>query len=68
MYHACGESIALYDCPSKRVDAYSVYTNTVPAGALRGYGLSQLVFAVDSAIDELARLIEAIRSRSAPAT
>ncbi len=58
MYHACGESISLYDCASKRVDAYSVYTNTVPAGALRGYGLSQLVFAVDSAIDELARQIE----------
>ena len=57
MYHACGESIALYDCTCKRVDAYSVYTNTVPAGALRGYGLSQLVFAVDSSIDELARLI-----------
>ena len=59
MYHACGEPISLYDCPSKRVDAYSVYTNTVPSGALRGYGLSQLVFAVDCAIDELARLIEA---------
>ena len=57
MYHACGESIALYDCPNKRVDAYAVYTNTVPAGALRGYGLSQLVFAVDSAVDELARMI-----------
>jgi putative selenate reductase molybdopterin-binding subunit len=56
MYHACGESIALYDCPNKRVDAYAVYTNTVPAGALRGYGLSQLVFAVDSAVDELARM------------
>jgi putative selenate reductase molybdopterin-binding subunit len=58
MYHSCGESIALYDCASKRVDAYSVYTNTVPAGALRGYGLSQLVFAVDSSVDELARLLE----------
>jgi len=59
MYHACGESLAVYECASKRVDAYSVYTNTVPAGALRGYGLSQLVFAVDSSVDELARLIGA---------
>ena len=32
--------------------------NTVPAGAFRGYGLSQTVFAVESAIDELARLCE----------
>jgi CO/xanthine dehydrogenase Mo-binding subunit/aerobic-type carbon monoxide dehydrogenase small subunit (CoxS/CutS family) len=58
LYHSCGESIALYNCAHKRVDAYSVYTNTVPAGALRGYGLSQLVFAVDSALDELARRLD----------
>ncbi|HWH12165.1 MAG TPA: molybdopterin cofactor-binding domain-containing protein [Solirubrobacteraceae bacterium] len=55
LFHACGEPISLYRCPNKRVDACCVYTNTVPAGALRGYGLSQLVFAVDCAIDELAR-------------
>jgi D-inositol-3-phosphate glycosyltransferase len=29
----------------------------VPAGAFRGYGLSQLVFAVESALDELARAL-----------
>ena len=34
---------------------WSVYTNTVPAGAFRGYGLSQSAFAVESALDELAR-------------
>jgi putative selenate reductase molybdopterin-binding subunit len=55
LFHACGEPISLYRCPNKRVDARCVYTHTVPAGALRGYGLSQLVFAIDSAIDELAR-------------
>jgi putative selenate reductase molybdopterin-binding subunit len=58
LFHACGESLALYRCASKKVDAYSVYTNTVPAGALRGYGLSQTVFAVDSALDELARRLD----------
>jgi len=57
LFHACGESLALYRCANKQVEAYSVYTNTVPAGAFRGYGLSQLVFAVDSAMDELARRI-----------
>ena len=46
-----------YRCPNKRVDARAVYTNTVPAGAFRGYGLSQTVFAVESAVDELARLL-----------
>ncbi len=54
LHHGCGESIAVYDIPAKSVDGYAVYTNEVPAGAFRGYGLSQLVFAVESAVDELA--------------
>ncbi|MYS09501.1 molybdopterin-dependent oxidoreductase, partial [Streptomyces sp. SID6041] len=41
--------------PHKKVDAYSVYTNVVPAGAFRGYGLGQVTFAVESVMDELAR-------------
>lgn len=57
MWHGCGESIGVYRCPNKKVDAYAVYTNAVPAGAFRGYGLSQVVFAVESAMDELARSI-----------
>lgn len=55
MFHACNESLGVYRCPHVRVDAQAVYTHTVPAGALRGYGLSQTVFAVESAMDELAR-------------
>ena len=58
MYHSVEETVIAYRCASKRVDARAVYTNTVPAGAFRGYGLSQTVFAVESAIDELARLCE----------
>ncbi|MCZ2403850.1 molybdopterin-dependent oxidoreductase [Paenarthrobacter sp. Z7-10] len=54
MFHGCGESLAVYLCPNKKVDARAVYTNTVPSGAFRGYGLSQMIFAVESAIDELA--------------
>ena len=33
----------------------AAYTNTVPAGAFRGYGLPQTLFAVEAAIDELAK-------------
>ena len=55
--HACSESLAVYRCPNKKVDGYAVYTNTVPAGGFRGYGLPQTVFAVESAIDEVARMI-----------
>jgi putative selenate reductase molybdopterin-binding subunit len=55
MFHAVGESIIVYNCPNKKVDGLAVYTNTVPAGAFRGYGLPQTLIAVESAIDELAR-------------
>ncbi len=55
LFHACGESIGVYDCPNKKVDAVVAYTNTVPAGAFRGYGLPQTLLAVEAAIDELAR-------------
>ncbi|WP_241385278.1 molybdopterin-dependent oxidoreductase [Rhodococcus sp. CH91] len=54
MFHGCTESIAVYRCPNKRVDAESVYTNNRPSGAFRGYGLGQVIFAVESAMDELA--------------
>ncbi|TQS40828.1 molybdopterin-dependent oxidoreductase [Cryptosporangium phraense] len=57
LFHACGESMAVYRCANKKVEGYAVYTNTVPAGAFRGYGLGQVLFAVESAIDELARRI-----------
>jgi putative selenate reductase molybdopterin-binding subunit len=55
LLHACGESIGVYNCPNKKVDAVVAYTNTVPAGAFRGYGLPQTLFAVEAAIDELAK-------------
>lgn len=58
MFHGCGESVAVYRCPNKKVDARAVYTNTVPAGAFRGYGLSQMIFAIESALDELARTLD----------
>jgi putative selenate reductase molybdopterin-binding subunit len=55
MFHACGESLGVYRCSNTRVDAQVAYTHTVPAGAFRGYGLSQTSFAVESVLDELAR-------------
>ncbi|NAZ83412.1 molybdopterin-dependent oxidoreductase [Kineococcus sp. R8] len=55
MFHGCHESIALYRCANKRVDARAVYTNTVPSGAFRGYGLGQVIFPLESALDDLAR-------------
>ncbi|GAB4054043.1 molybdopterin-dependent oxidoreductase [Catellatospora paridis] len=57
IFHSCHEAVSVYRCPNKKVDGYAVYTNTVPAGAYRGYGLSQTIFAVESAMDELARAL-----------
>ncbi|MCB4804194.1 CO/xanthine dehydrogenase Mo-binding subunit/aerobic-type carbon monoxide dehydrogenase small subunit (CoxS/CutS family) [Methylobacterium brachiatum] len=57
IHHGCNEVLAVYACPNKRVDGYAVYTNTVPAGAFRGYGLSQTIFALESALDEVARAL-----------
>ncbi|MBJ7385664.1 MAG: molybdopterin-dependent oxidoreductase [Mycolicibacterium sp.] len=54
MFHGCGESMSVYRCPNKRVDAESVYTNNIPSGAFRGYGLGQVMYAVESALDQLA--------------
>ncbi|GAA1877634.1 molybdopterin-dependent oxidoreductase [Williamsia serinedens] len=55
MFHGCSESVSLYRSPNKRVDAHCVYTNNLPSGAFRGYGLGQVIFAVESAMDDLAR-------------
>jgi CO/xanthine dehydrogenase Mo-binding subunit len=55
LFHACAESISVYNCPNKKIDGIAAYTNTVPSGAFRGYGLPQTLFAVEAAIDELAK-------------
>lgn len=55
MFHGSGESVALYRCDNKKIDGYAVYTNQMPSGAFRGYGLSQTNFAIESAMDEVAR-------------
>ncbi len=57
LHHGCSEAVAVYRVPNKKIDGYAVYTNTMPAGAFRGYGLSQVTFAVESAMDELARAL-----------
>ncbi|AFU05787.1 molybdopterin-dependent oxidoreductase [Nocardia brasiliensis] len=57
MFHGVGESIEVYRCANKRVDAQAVYTNNIPSGAFRGYGLGQVIFGIESALDDLARAL-----------
>jgi len=43
-----------YNFPSVAVDAYGVYTNNPPCGAMRGFGCVQAAFAHEALMDELA--------------
>lgn len=43
-----------YRIPHIKTDAYTVYTNTVPAGAFRGMGTPQVVWAYESQMDIIA--------------
>ena len=44
-----------YDIEHVALDNYAVYTNEPPAGALRGFGISQLVWAYERQADIIAR-------------
>jgi CO/xanthine dehydrogenase Mo-binding subunit len=44
-----------YDIDHVAIDSYSLYTNLTPAGALRGFGIPQLVWAYESHTDMIAR-------------
>jgi putative selenate reductase molybdopterin-binding subunit len=54
---ALGSPLSTYRCTNKKAVGYAVYTNQVPGGGFRGYGSSQTTFAIESAIDDLARLL-----------
>jgi CO/xanthine dehydrogenase Mo-binding subunit len=44
-----------YDIEHVAIDSYALYTNLPPAGALRGFGIPQLVWAYESHTDMIAR-------------
>lgn len=43
-----------YAIPNVSIDSRAVYTNKTPAGAMRGFGVPQVIFAVESHTDEIA--------------
>lgn len=51
-------SLGPYRVPHAKVDAHSVYTNTVPAGAFRGFGAVQVTWAYESQMDLIAERLE----------
>ena len=48
-----------YRIPNVWIDSYCIYTNHVPAGAFRGFGVPQVIWAYDSQTDMIARAIGA---------
>ncbi len=44
-----------YDVQDVAIDSYALYTNLPPAGALRGFGIPQLVWAYEGHTDMIAR-------------
>ncbi len=49
--HLCG----VYKVPHAKIDSYTVYTNNVPRGHMRSPAKPQVVFAVESHMDMIAR-------------
>jgi CO/xanthine dehydrogenase Mo-binding subunit len=46
-----------YDIDNVSIDSLALYTNVTPAGALRGFGVPQLVWAYESHTDMMARAL-----------
>ncbi|QVQ52870.1 xanthine dehydrogenase subunit D [Spiractinospora alimapuensis] len=46
-----------YEIPNARMDAYGVYTNNPPCGAMRGFGAVQACFGYESQMDRLAEAL-----------
>ncbi|MGE0035198.1 MAG: xanthine dehydrogenase family protein molybdopterin-binding subunit [Xanthobacteraceae bacterium] len=47
-----------YDIDNVSIDSYALYTNLPPAGALRGFGVPQLVWAYESHTDQIAKALK----------
>ncbi len=49
-----GHATGVYKFQNVDIDIKTVYTNNIPCGAMRGFGANQVIFALESLIDELA--------------
>ncbi len=58
MTRATTHSNGPYCVEHARADCFAVYTNNPPAGAFRGFGVTQSAFAIESAMDELAAALD----------
>ncbi len=57
MLRATTHAAGAYEVTNVKVDTFAMYTNNVPAGAFRGFGVTQSVFAMESQMDQLAEAL-----------
>jgi CO/xanthine dehydrogenase Mo-binding subunit len=57
LFRGSVHAIGPYKCENVDVNSYAVATNKVPTGAFRGFGSPQILFAVESQMDQLAEKI-----------
>jgi xanthine dehydrogenase molybdenum-binding subunit len=50
---AAGHATGAYYVPNMDIEAKAVYTNNIPCGAMRGFGVNQVTFAMESCVEEL---------------
>lgn len=50
-------AVPVYRCPNFHQEVYAIVTNTPPVGSLRGLGAPQMVFAIESQINEIADIL-----------
>ncbi|MBK8985001.1 MAG: selenium-dependent xanthine dehydrogenase [Chloroflexi bacterium] len=50
---SAGHATGAYNVPVTDVEAIAVYTNNVPCGAMRGFGVNQAIFGLESLVDDL---------------
>src|SRR5690606_6382505 len=50
---SAGHATGAYNFPVTDVVSTSVYTNNLPCGAMRGFGVNQATFGLESLMDEL---------------
>lgn len=50
---SAGHAAGPYHIPNVDIVSKAVYTNNLPCGAMRGFGVNQVAFAMESCIDEL---------------
>jgi aldehyde oxidoreductase len=50
---SAGHAAGPYQIPNVDIVSRAVYTNNLPCGAMRGFGVNQVTFAIEGCIDEL---------------